>query len=118
MNLRNLREKKLIRNLGLSHQMYPKSILAGVYQPQYEVTLNGNTVDTKDQWIYTENFNKGKVYPLFLYDAQLKMRLDKKKQDSCLNFYKKKQKENFNLKKENCHLFKSVIKIHLKLLLT
>ncbi|SHG14443.1 Pectate lyase superfamily protein [Flavobacterium fluvii] len=70
--------KGLVKD-NLSHQMYPKSILAGVYQPQFEATLNGNTADTNDQWIYTENFNKGKVYPLSLYDAQLKLRLHKKK---------------------------------------
>ncbi|KAF2330661.1 DUF4955 domain-containing protein [Flavobacterium daemonense] len=68
--------KGLVKD-NLSHQMYPKSILAGVYQPQFEVTINGNKTDTQDQWIYTENFNKGKVYPLSLYDAQLKMRIHK-----------------------------------------
>jgi len=68
--------KGLVKN-NLSHQMYPKSILAGVYQPGFEVTINGKNIDTKDQWIYTENFNKGTVYPLSLYEAQLKIRLHK-----------------------------------------
>lgn len=66
-------------NNNLSHQMYPKSIMAGVYQPQFKVSINGNTSDINDQWIYTENFNIGKVYPLSLYEAQLKRRISDRK---------------------------------------
>ncbi|OAQ40310.1 hypothetical protein A5893_04980 [Pedobacter psychrophilus] len=66
-------------NKNLSHQMYPKSILVGVYQPQFKIGINGDTSDLNNQWIYTENLNKGKVYPLSLYDAQLKRRVSENK---------------------------------------
>jgi hypothetical protein len=66
-------------NNNLSHQMYPKSILVGVYQPQFKISINGETSNINDQWIYTENLNIGKVYPLSLYDAQLKRRIDNEK---------------------------------------
>nr|WP_294897968.1 glycosyl hydrolase family 28-related protein [uncultured Pedobacter sp.] len=68
-----------LTNNNLSHQMYPKSILAGVYQPGFKVTINGNAADINDQWIYTENLNVGKVYPLSLYEAQLKRRISARK---------------------------------------
>jgi hypothetical protein len=70
--------KGLINN-NLSHQMYPKSILVGVYQPQFKVSINGDTSDLINQWIYTENLNIGKVYPLSLYNAQLERRIDNEK---------------------------------------
>ncbi|MBK0384421.1 DUF4955 domain-containing protein [Pedobacter sp. SD-b] len=68
--------KGLINN-NLSHQMYPKSILVGVYQPNFKLTINGSSSEIKSEWIYTENFNKGIVYPLSLYQSQLEIRLNK-----------------------------------------
>ena len=58
-------------------KMYPKSILVGVYSPTSKVRIAGEEGDVQNEWIYTENFNQGRVLPASLYKAQLKLRLSK-----------------------------------------
>ena len=55
-------------------KMYPKSILVGVYSPSSKIKINGEIGDVQNQWVYTENFNRGKVLPVSLREAQLKLR--------------------------------------------
>lgn len=62
-------------NNNISHQLYPKSLLMGVYQSDTKLTINGDATDINNEWVYTENLNKGPVYPSSLYEAQLKLRL-------------------------------------------
>jgi hypothetical protein len=63
-----------VLNNNLSHHMYPKSILIGVFQSGVNLSVAGNVEDIQDDWIYTENLNKGFVYPQSLYEAQLALR--------------------------------------------
>ncbi|MBK0384165.1 hypothetical protein I5M32_14445 [Pedobacter sp. SD-b] len=65
---------KGVLNNNLSHHMYPKCILVGVFQPGINLSIAGNVNDIKDDWVYTENLNKGFVYPLSLYKVQLALR--------------------------------------------
>ena len=58
-------------------KMYPKSILVGVYSPTSRIKIMGGEEDKQNEWIYTEGFNKGRVLPASLHDAQLKLRLGK-----------------------------------------
>ena len=58
-------------------KMYPKSILVGVYSPTSKIKIMGEVSDKQNEWIYTERFNKGRVLPASLYEAQLKLRLGK-----------------------------------------
>ncbi len=58
-------------------KMYPKSILVGVYSPTSKIKIDGREDDTQNEWIYTENFNHGRVLPVSLREAQLKLRLGK-----------------------------------------
>ncbi len=60
------------------YKQYPKSILVGVYGKEDKTSINGQYGDMVNQWIYAEQMNKGKVWPLSLYEAQLKGRLKKK----------------------------------------
>ncbi|WP_256011453.1 DUF4955 domain-containing protein [Desertivirga xinjiangensis] len=56
------------------HKLYSKSILIGYFSPDIKLELNGSTVDTRDDWVYTEFFNKGRVAPSSLYKAQFLLR--------------------------------------------
>lgn len=56
------------------HILYPQSILIGYYNPDEKLEINGSTADVKNEWIYTENFNKGRVLPNSLYKEQLRLR--------------------------------------------
>ena len=58
-------------------KMYPKSILLGVYSPTSKIKISGGESDVQNEWIYTENFNRGRVLPASLHEAQLKLRLGK-----------------------------------------
>lgn len=60
------------------YKQYPKSILIGVYGNNDKTTINGKESDMDNEWIYTENLNKGNAWPLSLYEAQLARRLGKK----------------------------------------
>jgi hypothetical protein len=48
--------------------------LIGVFQSGVNLSVAGNVGDIQDDWIYTENLNKGFVYPQSLYEAQLALR--------------------------------------------
>lgn len=56
-------------------RMYPKSIVSGVYSTDERViTVEGQSADRADEWIYIEGLNREGIEPASLYRAQLEMR--------------------------------------------
>jgi len=66
------------KSLTEHYKQYPKSILVGVFGNEYKTTINGKEGDMDTPWIYAEQMNQGKVWPISLYQAQLERRLKKK----------------------------------------
>lgn len=51
-------------------KLYPKSIMVGVYDPEYLIEIDYSTSDRNDEWLYNEGFNQANVFPESLYEAQ------------------------------------------------
>ncbi|TVZ56483.1 uncharacterized protein DUF4955 [Lutibacter sp. Hel_I_33_5] len=60
------------------HKQYLRTIMVGIHHPEKTLSIENNTEDRADEWIYVEGLNK-KTNMVSLYDTQLKMRLASKK---------------------------------------
>lgn len=59
------------------YRMYPGSIIVGYRSDNKPMVIDGTDNDRSNSMLYVEGLNKGPVYPLSLYDDQLKKRLNK-----------------------------------------
>ncbi len=57
------------------YKMYPGSIIVGYRSDNKPLLIDGTDNDRSDSLLYVEDLNKGPVYPISLYEAQLKKRL-------------------------------------------
>lgn len=60
------------------HKQYLRSIVVGVYNNEHLLTIEHDSTDRSDEWIYVEGLNT-KQFPESLYDTQLGIRLKKNK---------------------------------------
>ncbi len=60
------------------HKRYPGSIIVGYRSDDKPLLIDGTDNDRWDKLIYVEGLNQGQVYPLSLYETQLKKRLYEK----------------------------------------
>lgn len=56
------------------YKLYPKSVVAGVYYPAKQVTIDKNTGDRRSEWIEVEGLNAEGISPSSLYNFQLTTR--------------------------------------------
>ncbi|VGO18994.1 DUF4955 domain-containing protein [Pontiella sulfatireligans] len=62
-----------------AYRLFPKSILVGVCTRTGTAVVEGSSADRNDEWLYVEDLNQTAVEPSSLYEAQLKLRLNKSK---------------------------------------
>jgi len=56
------------------YKLYPKSVAAGVYHPDEQVTIDKNAGDRSNEWIQVEGLNTEGINPASLYNYQLNSR--------------------------------------------
>ncbi|SHE36589.1 Por secretion system C-terminal sorting domain-containing protein [Mariniphaga anaerophila] len=76
------------------YKLYPKSVLAGVYHPDYLMEVEHSTTDRSDEWIEIEGFNQEGIRPASLYHYQLNNRLSG--YNDVVSSNKKLNKQNVN----------------------